>query len=437
MTFLKRVLTVLSKSSRQNVTSFGAQYDAFTLFILIFYLANPLKWQFSGPYTFSAIATLRIFAVIIWALLALWRHWPKSFKRYQPLFWHFCLLYHLPFRTTFSTLYSSHSPSFDSFGLLGIVALAILVDDKTFCVLTLMGIVLGSIVYFVFGGLTIELVKVSTLIYAGLMILSIAFIKLIFFRNHNLSLNERSKAYKTLAGAIAHEVRGPICTLTLACENLACRDSSSESGLRQDLAMIHRQAKKALTIVDTVLLQIKYIESSSTTKIHRLSLRDCIFAAINDARFSDSNRAWIKINCASDYLVFADRELLIQVFINLIKNALWAIRDLDRGQIDIIASSDAGGVAISIMDNGIGISLEDQKSLFDPFCGKNKNGAGVGLAFCRLAIKNMHGSIQCESKEGQFTRFLIHLRGIFLEREISNEPPASMLVSNHDSYSRR
>lgn len=335
-------------------------------------------------------------------------------------------------------LYSSHSPSFDSFGLLGIVALAILVDDRTFCILTLLGTVFGSVVYFAFGGLTIEFMKLPTLIYASLMILSITFMKLIFFRNHNLSLNEKSKAYKTLAGAIAHEVRGPICTLTMVCENLACRNNFSDSELRQELAMIQRQAKKALTVVDTVLLQVRYIENSTATKRRAISLRDCVFAAINDAHFSDADRDKVHINCASHYPVLADHELLIQVFINLIKNALWAVRSLDKGKIEILVSSDANNVAIEILDNGVGISPKDQKSLFEPFCGKNKNGAGVGLAFCKLAIRNMHGSIKCESKEGQFTRFVIHLCGADLDKkETLNEFPSSMFVSNHDGYSRR
>ena len=116
-------------------------------------------------------------------------------------------------------LYSTYSSSFDSFGLLGIVALAILVDDRAFCIITLLGVLLGGLVYFGLGGHMIPLIKVTTLIYAGLMVISIAFIKLIFFRNFNNMLKEKGQSYMTLAGAIAHEVRGPLCILNIVSEN--------------------------------------------------------------------------------------------------------------------------------------------------------------------------------------------------------------------------
>ncbi len=119
------------------------------------------------------------------------------------------------------SLYSHYSPLFDSFELLGIVALAVLVDEKTYCVLTTLGILLGGVVYFLFGGMTIPITKISTLAYAGSIVVAITYMKLVFFRNQYLSLDEKNKTYKILAGAIAHEVRGPICTVNIACENFA------------------------------------------------------------------------------------------------------------------------------------------------------------------------------------------------------------------------
>jgi signal transduction histidine kinase len=257
MKSLKNFILWLNALSAKSVERFGAQYDAFSVFIFVFYLANPLKWHFSGPYAFSVIAFLRMGAVFLWLILLLWRLWPKRLKKFLPLFWHFALLYHLPFRTTFSTLYSPHSPSFDSFGLLGIVALAVLVDDKAFCILTALGCGLGTLVFFAFGGLSIPSVKIITLVYASLMVFSIAFIKLILFRNHNINLNEKSKAYKILAGAIAHEVRGPICTLNLASENLIKNKNINNF---EQITIVKQQSKKVLRIVDSILLQVRFLE---------------------------------------------------------------------------------------------------------------------------------------------------------------------------------
>ncbi len=85
------------------------------------------------------------------------------------------------------------------------------------------------------------------------------------------------------------------------------------------------------------------------------------------------------------------------------------MRAAGRGKIHIGAKKTASSVYLTIYDNGIGISAINQKKLFEPFFSKSKLGAGLGLAFSKLAIKNMNGTIKFESKEGEFTRFTIEL----------------------------
>lgn len=381
---------------------FGAQYDAFSIFIFVFYLANPLKWYFSAAYSFSIILVLRIVAIILWLFLLFWRWWPKNIKKYLPLFWHFALFYHLPFRTTFSTLYSSHSPSFDSFGLLGIAALAILVDEKAFCILITLGISCGIMVYFTLGGINIALIKLTTLIYAILMVISIMFIKLIFFRNHHTSIYEKNKAYKILATALAHELRNPIVTQRISCQNL-------KSIKNNDVRIITHQSNKALKIIDSILLQVKYLENSDNTPCTKQSLKNCINLAINDDYFSDSDRSLIDVNISDDYVVLANKTLLIQVFTNLIKNALSAIYHTKDGIVSVDAIIKNNMTIINFYDNGKGITTKDQVKLFTPFFSNKENGVGLGLAFCKLAIEKMDGSIRCDSVQGKYTKFIIHL----------------------------
>lgn len=381
---------------------FGAQYDAFAIFIFIFYLANPFKWHFSGPYSLSTITALRTFAFVFWTLLVFWRYWPTSLKRYLPLFWHFSLFFHLPFRTTFGVLYASYSPSFDSFGVLGIVALGILVDNKAYCVLSVLGIVFGTFTYFAFGGFVISYVNISTLTYAGFMCISITFIKLLLFRNFNNMMRERSRAYLTLAGAIAHEVRNPLCTLNVICEN-----SSNLNG--EHLGMVKRQSRTALNIIESILLQIRYVEKSVKTNCERVALNTCVQDAIDGAILYEEDRAFISVDVPVQLYVFADEQVLRQIIINLIKNSLWAIREAGRRVITVSATSVDGKIVLSVYDNGIGINQRVLKRIFEPFFTKSTQGAGLGLAFCQLALKHIGGSIRAESKEHEFTRFILTL----------------------------
>lgn len=423
MNFSQKIFTYIYEKSSENVARFGAQYDAFSIFIFVFYLANPLKWQFNGPYSFSIIFFLRLTATILWFLLLCWRVWPQSLRPCLPLFWHFSLLYHLPFRTTFSLLYARHSPSFDSFGLLGIVALALLVDDRAFCLLSILGFLLGCCVYFSFGGFDISYVNGVTLAYAALMVITIAFIKFIFMRNHNMSLTEKIKANKIFAGAIAHELRTPISAILISSEN-------------RDFTTIRRQAKRALGIVDSVLQQIKYMESARKIHCTPQPLTQLIYEACEDVYFSEQERQKIQLQITDNYWVQADHILLRQIIINLLKNALWAVRASPNGLVKIAAQKRQEYLHISFIDTGTGIVQKHKKYLFEPFYSSSKNGTGIGLAFCKLALKNMGGSIKYY-RDGESTCFTIHLKCVRETDEgTSNEPTTYLPIPYHDLNSR-
>ena len=212
---MTNLFEALRQKSASQVEKFGAQYGAFTAFASVFYVVNPFKWHFVGPYPTSVLSLLRAISIVLIILLAIRKFWPARYQKYLPLFWHFTLFYFLPFRTTFNVLYSPFTPSYESFGLLGILALAVLVDNKTFLVLTGLGILFGTIVFFAGGGYSIDIGNPTKFFYSGIMVCSIAFIKFIFFRNHNIRQEERTRAFEILAGSIAHEVRSPLSIIRM------------------------------------------------------------------------------------------------------------------------------------------------------------------------------------------------------------------------------
>lgn len=406
MNYLISMFKRLANLSQESVLKYGAQYDAFSLFIFVFYIANPFKWQFIGAGHLLPVTALRFIAVILWLMLLGWRQWPKKLKAYLPLFWHISLCYHLTFRMAFNTLFSEHSPIYDSSRLMGMVALAVLVDSKEFCILTLLGTTIVAGIYLIFGDLGLSVASLSVISYAGLMVLAIGFIKLVFFRNYNQRITEQCKAYKTLAGAIAHEVRSPICTVNIACENMRLISDAQKIEL---LPIIKKQTRKALSVIDSILLQVGYIEKKNKPLCLSVSLRKALNEALSDTNFSEQESSRIKVELSEDILVLADQVLLVQVLVNLVKNALFATNNLEQVKIVISAQKIDKTVKIIVFDNGIGIKGSLKKQLFYPFLSHSENGAGIGLAFCNLAIKNMNGSIHCESEIGKFTRFIIEL----------------------------
>ncbi len=385
-----------------RVAAYGEQYSATAIFFIVFYIANPLKWQFSGHYNVTTLVVLRVISVVLSLALSLWKFWPKKIASYLPLFWLFVLFYNLPFRTTFSIFHSAYSGSYAAFGVLGFVVLAVMVDNFLYVCLTTAGAITGILVYYLFGGHALPLIPLSTIAQAAYMVCTISFIKLVFFRNHNIRLESKISSYKILAGAIAHEVRGPLSTI-----NVTCQGIENNPGKSADLALktIFSLSSKMSSIIDAILLQIKFIDSSSNIELREIALFDCINDAVQDPIFSDPDRAKISLKILEDQKIIGDKRLLSQVFKNLIRNALQAIKQAKHGQIKIEATSLENYLLVKIQDNGIGIGLNQQKNLFKPFYSLSKNGVGLGLAFSKLALESMGWSISCESQRGSFTRF--------------------------------
>ena len=109
-----------------------------------------------------------------------------------------------------------------------------------------------------------------------------------------------------------------------------------------------------------------------------------------------------------------DKGQLEQVFFNLVKNAMEAIRD--GGTIDIDLNSDDNDVIVVIRDNGVGMSEEQVVHLFEPYKTNKEFGTGLGLMISARIVRDHGGTISVESKPDEGTAFTIKLPR--LERRI-------------------
>jgi signal transduction histidine kinase len=106
--------------------------------------------------------------------------------------------------------------------------------------------------------------------------------------------------------------------------------------------------------------------------------------------------------------VYADREKLKRVVINIIQNAE-KYMDKDNGKIGIIIEEDEDKVIVKIQDNGRGIPKDAQPFIFDRFYradpsrNSSTGGSGLGLAIAKRIIEDHGGSIWAESQEGEGT----------------------------------
>ena len=115
---------------------------------------------------------------------------------------------------------------------------------------------------------------------------------------------------------------------------------------------------------------------------------------------------------ANEVSTVADLELIEQVLINLLKNALEALREDKRTlmkKVNLGARSADGLTTISVGDNGPGISSEQVENIFIPFYTTKKEGSGIGLALSRQILRMHKGSLEVKSEEGKGAVFTMKI----------------------------
>ncbi|HTD66959.1 MAG TPA: ATP-binding protein [Candidatus Limnocylindria bacterium] len=116
-----------------------------------------------------------------------------------------------------------------------------------------------------------------------------------------------------------------------------------------------------------------------------------------------------------DLLCRANKNKLTQVFVNLIQNALDALRNKPEGTepplIRIVGRRENGKVIIFVRDNGEGVETQNMSKIFDPFFTTRDigKGMGMGLSICYRIIQEHHGSISVTSERGRYCQFTIEL----------------------------
>ncbi|MCQ2389854.1 MAG: ATP-binding protein [Kiritimatiellae bacterium] len=223
--------------------------------------------------------------------------------------------------------------------------------------------------------------------------------------------SSRIEAIQQLASGVAHEIGNPLNALSLNLDLLA-RDLRKEPDP-------DRRAR-LLTDVETAKREVKRIDAINRGFLNALrpvkpvlkpgNLADPLKATLEELkpRFADrAIRVALDLPSALPSVIF-DEGQLQQVFFNLIKNALEAMKD--GGALAIAIDVTDAEVAISFRDTGSGIPAADLGRLFEPYhTTKGELGNGLGLMMCRRIVRAHGGEIDVESKEGEGTRFTVRL----------------------------
>lgn len=425
-TFWKQVaqrFNDLVESSEASVAAYGAQYDGFCLFFLVNYVLVFNHWALVGPYPYAVLWTLRLLACFFTLVLFLRNRWPESLQKYLPLYWFFVLFYCLSFRTVSMVLYSEHTTAFKYFGVMGLIFMAVLVDSKVFTVLLTLGVILGVPFFYLTGGALADPPSTTTLFFAGYGYLGCIVLKLVFSRNNEIAFQKRLSDLRLWAGSIAHEVRGPVVTMTLALDGLktqmgvltegydyACRTGYegpriSPEQQEQLQVVVDRFSNIANRAFMTIELLLAEAQNRSSRGV-LFSVVDCVKKTVQNFPFLPGESELFNLDLKSDCVLTGKFRLFSLLLDNLVGNSLDVIRSSKKGQIEISTSQTKSHFEVRIKDTASGISPKNLPRIFDDFFTTKANGTGIGLAISKRIVELHGGQIHCDSIEGQYAEFI-------------------------------
>ena len=241
--------------------------------------------------------------------------------------------------------------------------------------------------------------------------------RLIAFQNVNEALDEtESKAWQKLLSVLTHEIMNSVAPISSLADTLKHRLQqsvavlSNESGSVDDLELgietIKRRSEGLLKFAETY----RNLNKITTLNLKKVFVRD-VFETLLQLMQPTLEQKNIEIETIlkdPDLSLEADTNLLEQVLINLIVNAIEAIKEKDHPKIVLSAYlNNRRKPVIRVADNGNGMPDEIVEKIFIPFFSTKKSGSGIGLSLCKQIMMLHKGNIQVQSVEGEGTAFLL------------------------------
>jgi len=247
---------------------------------------------------------------------------------------------------------------------------------------------------------------------------------LVSLQNISSELDEKEiESWQNLIRVLTHEIMNsitPISSLASTVEDIMFEEEpdKDEVKLRElETDDIQNVSEAISTIRNRSQGLLTFVESyRNLTRIPRPNFR---YFAVKD--LFDRATSLLKpkmetygITCTKrmfpdDLMITADPDLIDQVFINLLLNAIDAVKDTENPQIEVVASISSGDrVTIDFADNGQGIKPDILDKIFMPFFTSKKHGSGIGLSLSRQIMHLHKGSITVKSKPGEGAVFRLN-----------------------------
>ncbi len=223
-----------------------------------------------------------------------------------------------------------------------------------------------------------------------------------------LAKSEREVAWREMAKQVAHEIKNPLTPMKLSIQHLQMATKQNPENLKERINRTTQILIEQIDSLSNIATAFSTFAKLPERKIERVDLIPILKNIVD--LYSKNSNVHLKIEKnLGEAFVSADKDQLLRMMNNLLKNANQAIEQKSEPVVEVRLKKDAKNYILSIYDNGIGISEDDLKRVFEPNFTTKSSGTGLGLAMSKSMIEQMGGLIEVTSQKGRETTFTIQL----------------------------
>jgi signal transduction histidine kinase len=227
---------------------------------------------------------------------------------------------------------------------------------------------------------------------------------------------EKMASLGRLSAGLMHEVSNPLNFMKTTVHVLRTRAAAIPDGARKEFVEILTDMDDGLARVQGIVGDLRRFAHPDPSMREGVRVEEVVAVALRFLGHELGDGVKLETALEPAHAVFANRNQLVHVLINLLQNSLYAVRRKayppDEGpRVWIESAADRDVDRLVVRDNGPGVRAEHLDKLFEPFFTTKEvgEGVGLGLSICYRIVEQHHGRIAVDSRPGEFCRFTIEL----------------------------
>jgi two-component system nitrogen regulation sensor histidine kinase NtrY len=223
-----------------------------------------------------------------------------------------------------------------------------------------------------------------------------------------LAKSERESAWREMARQIAHEIKNPLTPMKLSIQYLQRTIDDGGQNVTELAKKVNKTLIEQIDNLSAIATAFSTFAQMPKSQNEVVDLNQVLVGIC--ALFEKEDNVHIDLAiCPGGAFVFADRNQMVSVFNNLIKNAIQSVPEDTKAEISIGIGEKDSNIKVTVTDNGSGIPPDAYDKVFVPNFTTKSSGTGLGLAICKQIIENAHGHIWFVSEVGRGTSFYVSL----------------------------